>query len=443
MTADERTRLIAEKREDTGRTHRLWCKDEWRYFPVFRVPVEALLLNIDNRRFAADKTLVESWLGRSLDPENNTDDEASVISILLDTSLNLDGNRVKGHLQKEAESLTEDWLRRKQESPFWIRPDGTVRNGNRRLAVIKRLQEQGGHDGLEWVETIILAPTEIDEEDLFKMEQREQLTENLKVRYTDINLLLALREAAVLEEIDWADEQSLDKVAGELQLAAGGDKQYAAIQLRAIRYMDAYLADLAVPGEYHRLRGQVERFRDVGKTMAKIEADYPQDAVDMLRLAFAAIQAGNPHGDIRVLRKIFLNNRAAYEALNKKVAELEDAAEVTSRPELENPDLSVVNAVSPEEDDSDGEEDDTPGPNVRNYPGPSVKKEIKNAIDAFKAPDLDVHDALVQARSRLHNISPDKLKDALLGLQANDVRGAALDILTWASEAKLALDAGS
>ena len=305
MNAEERTHMLQDKSENTNRTHRLWCKDEWREIPVYRVPVEALLLNVENRRFAADKTLVESLIGHPLDPENNPDDEASVIAILLDSGLEVDGNRVKGHPTRDTESLQDDWLRRKQETPFWIRPDGTVRNGNRRLAVIKRLQVEGGDDGLEWVETLVLDPDEIDEEDLFKMEQREQLTENLKVRYTDINLLLALREAAILERIDWADDDSLGAVAGALQLAAGGDKGYAEIQLRAIRHMDAYLDDQEKSGEYHLLLRQVERFRDVGRMMAKIQTDYPEDAPDMLRIAFAAIQAGNPHGDIRVLRNIF------------------------------------------------------------------------------------------------------------------------------------------
>ena len=65
----------------------------------------------------------------------------SVISILLDSSLDVDGDKVVGTPSTDCEALEKDWLARGQESPLWIRPDGTVRNGNRRLAMIMRLQD--------------------------------------------------------------------------------------------------------------------------------------------------------------------------------------------------------------------------------------------------------------------------------------------------------------
>jgi hypothetical protein len=83
MTADERRRTVSERKQLEERKERLWCKDEWLSFDVYRVPVEALLLNIDNRRFAAERKLMEEKLGHTLDPENSPDDELSVISILL------------------------------------------------------------------------------------------------------------------------------------------------------------------------------------------------------------------------------------------------------------------------------------------------------------------------------------------------------------------------
>ena len=138
------------------------------------------------------------------------------------------------------------------------------------------------------------------------------------------------------------------------------------------------------------------------------------------------------------LGTFFLRDRAAYEFLAKKVAEIENAV---AGSQLENPDLSVVNA---EDDDDETEEgDETPGPAVRNYPKQAVKKEIKNAVDAFKGRDLDVRDALVQARSRLENVSEDKLKTALGGSQAADVKAAALDILQWADDARKLMPNGA
>ena len=355
MNATQRREAIENRSESAERTVRLWCKDRWRDFPVERVPVDALLLNVDNRRFAAERSLMESSLGHPLDPENSEDDEISVISILLDIGHDVDGNIVKGIPSRDYEALKTDWQRRQQASPLWIRPDGTVRNGNRRLAMLKRLRNDS-ITGTEWVEAVVLNPGDpdnIDEHDLFEMEQREQLTEDFKVRYTDMNLLLTLRDAAIDSEIDWFDPESIKKVAGQLQEVAGGNQAYATIQLRAIKYMDAYLDDANAAGQYHKLLRQVERFRDIGKIMSRIEEDYPDDSADMLQLMFAAVRAGNPHGDIRVIRKMFLEERDRYESLQAQVAQDEKEWEQTGTRGIVDPDLSA------ETDESEYEDEDS------------------------------------------------------------------------------------
>lgn len=218
MTPDQRRQVIETRKQSTGRKERLWARDTWREFDVCQVPVEGLLLNVDNRRFAAERTLVEEKLGHELDPENNPDDERALEVILLDVGYDVDGDRVTGgHPDKDYQALRSDWLRRRQESPLWIRPDGIVRNGNRRLSMLKRLQREEGLGGFEYVDAVILEPADIDEVALFDMEQREQLTENLKVRYTDINLLLAIRAAAESRAIDWYEGGDINRVAGELK----------------------------------------------------------------------------------------------------------------------------------------------------------------------------------------------------------------------------------
>jgi hypothetical protein len=439
MNAEERTRLIEQRKESTPRKVRLWCKDEWRMFDIFRVPVEPLLLNVDNRRFAAERKLWEARLNnRSLDPENSPDDELSVIAILLDSNLDVDGGIVSGTPTKDTEALEDDWLRRKQESPFWIRPDGTVHNGNRRLAILKRLRRDGV-EGTEWVEAIILEPAEIDERDLFEMEQREQLTEDFKIRYTDINLLLALREAAIGREIDWADPDDIQRVAGELQHVAGGDEAYAAIQLQAIRYMDEYLKDSSVPGRYERLLRQVERFRDVGKVMSWIEERYPDSAADMLGLAFAAIRAGCTHDDIRALRKMFQTDRPRFDSLLAAVEDDEKPWAEVSGPQLADPDLS------PTDEGEDGEDgaNEPPGPVVPNYPKDKVRTRFTNAIDGFRASSLHVASILEQTLNRLEVLTDTRqqLSKALAEDSDASVRGALTKIVEWAERARELLKA--
>jgi hypothetical protein len=435
MNADERGRTIEQRKEKTDRFARLWCKDEWKDFPIYRVPVDALLLNADNRRFAAERKLAEEQLGHSLDPENSQADEQSIIAILLDTNFSVDGDTLRGKATRDTEALKDDWLRRKQESPFWIRPDGTVHNGNRRLAMLKRLR-LAGIEGTEWVDAIILDPSDVDELDLFEMEQREQLTEDFKVRYTDINLLLALRDAANARGIDWADEQSITKVAGELQGVAGGDQDYALIQLRAIRYMDEYLKDSNAQGQYQRLLRQVERFRDVGKAMARIERDYPDSAADMLRTAFAAIRAGNTHDDIRALLQMLRKDRPRFETLLKQIEEDEKEWEATG-PELANPELTSPDGT--EDDDNDGTE--APGPVVPRYPKEKVRTRITNAIDGFRAAGFDVASILEQVQNRLDALMDERrqLEKALREDSDGAVRKALGHILEWSEKVRSSL----
>ncbi len=403
MNADERSQLIRARQQPATRPpERLWVRDQWQEFPVVQVPVEALALNVDNRRFAAERTWAEEKLGRALDPENRPEDERVVEQILLDTALDFDGDRLVGKPSKDYDALKKDWQRRHQESPLWIRPDGTVRNGNRRLAMLKRLQREEGIEGFEYVDVVILKPDDIDEVALFDMEQREQLTENLKVRYTDINLLLAIRAAAESRGIDWFNPDDIDRVAGELQHVVGNNKAYAAIQLSAIRYMDAYLDSSDQAGQYHKLIGQIERFRDVGKAMTKLEVDYEDDVPAMLRVLFAAIRAGAPHGDIRVLKNLFLHDRARYKQLLAQVDGIEASWEQAAGPDsLAEPEVVDIAPAADEEEDED-ELAEPPGPNVPNYPRDDIRDAIDNTIDGFQASMTDdVAKTLRQILNRL------------------------------------------
>jgi len=434
MNKTERTAVIAEwiKRADTSTSpHRLWCKEDWKEFPRYEVPVDALILNIDNRRFSAERKLMEEKLGHSLDPENNPNDEQSVISILLDTGHHVDGDVVKGTPTKDSLALLKDWLKRGQEAPFWIRPDGTVRNGNRRLAMLKRLRIEAGIESTRLVDAIVLNHDDIDEQELFEMEQREQITENFKLRYTDINLLLTLRDAAETQNIDWNSPEDIERVAGVLQEFVGSDKGYAAIQLRAIKYMDDYLDYIESPGAYQNLIGQIERFRDVGKNMTKMLKDYPDEAVDMLQLLFAGISSGIKHGHIRSIGRMFRDERDEYRRLQGEVSTIEQ--QVTQSVKLESPDLEAIEAELADEDE------DEPAPVVSNYPTDRVKSAILDSIDRFDSRNLEFARKLGQVMGRLRPITPSNISEALSGPGSAETRQYLSEIIAWAERAKALL----
>jgi hypothetical protein len=356
MNKDERITELDAKLSDTDRTERIWAKGEFKDLPIKRAPTDLLYLNDDNRRFRAEAQGAAVDLGRGLDPTSNPDDELSIISLLLDRDPHVEGDKVVGKPSKDYLALKVDWEKRGQESPFWIRPDGLVLNGNRRLAMIKRAQAEVGAEFYPWVDVVIFTEAEYDADVVFDLESTEQLTEGLKVRYSDINVLLTLRDAAERAGIDWSDRHSIEKVAVLIQHLVNNDSSYAEIQLDAVRYMDLYLEDLGCSGEYHRLQRTVERFREVGKTMVPVAGDDPGREDLMLRVMFAAIQSGITSYDIRTIRQMWRNQPDEFDRLHGYVQELEE--EPQPEPDAE-PDTPVVTDEE-EYDEAEGEAPATP-----------------------------------------------------------------------------------
>jgi hypothetical protein len=437
-TATERTQAIETRKILCDEKAKLWIQDNWNVRDVYKVPVEALVLNVDNRRFTAERLWAEEQLGRSLDPENYPDDELCIESLLLDKSHRVENGQIVGTPSKDYESLKNDWDRRGQETPFWIRPDGTVRNGNRRLAMIKRVQRQRGDSGLKWVSAVILDPNEIDEAALLEMEQREQLTENFKVRYNDIDYLLALREAAEIRDIDWFDPDSIDEVAGKLQTTVEKSKSEVVRDLYAVKYMDLFLEDSNQPGEYHRLLRTLEIFRDIGRMMITVEADYPDDFDRVLQVLFAGVRAGKKYEDIRQVRQMFRKDRSRFDRLAKGISNVETQIQPDKKPTLTSP--AETGPDESEEEEDDGGEDG--GPSVMNYP-PAIGRMIDVAIDGYQASrQSDVLKTIREVVNRLESLAEEnRLASAIEdGGEAAALREALKEIVEWADEHRGLLD---
>lgn len=433
MTPEERTKAISNTAEEVGRTDRKWVKGAHQLFPIFRVPVDYLILNADNRRFRAEKLGWEEELGRPLDPQSSEKDERSLVSILLDDGHRIADDEVMGKPSKDAQALMEDWAARGQEQPLWIRPDGYVVNGNRRLSALKRLaQQRGSATGLyDYVEVIVLPYDEIDDNQMFQMEAREQLTEGYKIRYSDINLLLTLREAAERHEIEWTDEVSIASTAKKIQDLVGNDARYAETQLWAIRYMDEYLDYTGETGRYQRLVGQVERFRDIGKNMKAAQREAPEHAFDLLVLQFNAVRAGVGHMDMRELRKLMFEDPNKFEGLSKEVDEI-----VTR--EADEPTLAPVYPLVVLQDDlfGDLEQDDAaadpPPPPSPTFPVTSVKRAFDVAIEGRKSRQRDDAElALRAAADRLEQVTPEQVRGLLAGPSGTKIQDAVTTIRTW------------
>ncbi len=431
MDVDERMEAIASA-PPTGSDARLWVLGKWKNVPIKRVPVTALVLNIDNRRFAAERKLFEARLGREFDPENSDIDALSIEAILLDRNLQLDGDRVTGTPGKDYLALRQDWQRRHQETPFWVRPDGTVRNGNRRLAMLHRLRRDEGTGGHDWVDAVVFDHTAVNEIAMFEMERREQLTEDYKVRYTDINLLLAIKDAADDLEIDWYDDSNIVEVAGQLQHVMRDNQNYAIVQLYAIKYMDEYLDDLDQAGRYDKLIGQIERFREVGRAMRRVEANDPDRSPAMLGVMFAAVSAGMTHLKIREIRRLYTEDAHAFDRLAAAIA---DAESEWVQPSTEDP-LGAPEVVDDEPDDPDAtdEQPEPPGPVVTNYPTDDVRTAIDDAIDSHIASqNEDLLKIVKEINHRLAALPASPVLVAALA-ESTDLRNALDTTIRWFDE---------
>jgi hypothetical protein len=429
----------------SGRTDRLWAKGEFRDFPVFRAAVASLHLNPTNRRFRAERQEMQTQLGRDLDPLSNPADERSIVSLLLDQNHYVEADEVKGTQRTDAKALRRDWERRKQERPLWIRPSGFVSNGNRRLAMLKRLAADVGHDGYDFVDVIVLPWEQFTDADLFEMEAREQLTEGLKVRYSDLNALLTLKDAAEMAGIDWDDERSIEQVGNDIQHLVRNSANYARRQLRAVKYMTDFLAYVGLPGEYHRLNRRVERFRDVGNNMAWVMRNDVDHAPDMLELMFAALQSDVPHEDLREMRKILLSDPERFDSVVGEVRDIEDE-EIEEEPDLDDPTAQPeASALGLEDDEEDDDEDayDEPGtgvPTVAGYPKKTVGRALSQAVKAAEARrDPDLHGHVRSAALALELVDPELLPQLLTQPQAHKLQEALEAIAIWTEAASRAV----
>lgn len=445
MNKDERIATLKTRLERiVDRTERIWAKNEFVDFAVYKAPTDLLVLNPSNRRFRAEAQEMERDLGRMLDPLASPEDEASVITLLLDKDPHVEGSRIVGSPNKDTAALIADWDKRRQERPLWIRPDGLVSNGNRRLGMLKRLQEERGIEGYSWVDVIVLDEETYDDETLFEMEAREQLTEGLKVRYSKMNLLLTLKDAAESLGIDWYDQGSIDEVAQKIQDLVSNNASYAKVQLHAVKYMTAYLEWAGTPGDYSRLRGQVERFRDVGKNLAWVAKEDANREADMLELCFHAISVGTSHPDMREIRRMLKTEPASFDRLVGEVQTIDEETAEEEEDEVLVPRPTDRDGAGDDEDEDDeAEEENEPG----KRPLTPKKAQIRRAIDvavrtARDNRDSDAPTDVRLAASRLERVDPAALIAGKSGVELDRLCEAIQAIVEWSVLAEAALSSG-
>lgn len=152
-------------------------------YDVYTVPISLLNYNFNNTRIRAD---LEAYLfshKEKIDSENKIQ-QKTVQHILLNSE----------HIGEEATRVLEKDLKSKgQLDPAISTPDGTLIDGNRRLAILKKLHEETNQDKFSHMEICVL-PETATEDDLKELEMRMQMSFQFKIPYGLINTALEFRE---------------------------------------------------------------------------------------------------------------------------------------------------------------------------------------------------------------------------------------------------------
>lgn len=276
---------------------KLFYQGERRSHKVYKVPIELLIFNIGNGRFAAELLAKEASLKRKLDP--STQEDRAIIENLLLTQN-----------EDETEALEEDLKKNGQELAGVITFDGAVINANRRMAIFSKLYRQTHNSEYQYLKVARLPPN-VDEKDLWRIEAEMQFAKDFRLDYGPINELLKLREGV-------QSGLSIKEISRTL-LGRYNEKKLEE-RLATLRLIEDYLTHTGTPQQFHLVQDSrsVEKFNSlqgyvVGPLLKK-RVIPKTEVAKLTTIGFDLIRAGNvTHWDIRALAKIANDTTAKKE----------------------------------------------------------------------------------------------------------------------------------
>lgn len=266
---------------------------------LYRIPVEYLIHNLRNGRFAAELLDREEQLGRKLDPKDKKD--AKIFRELLLTQ-NI----------SESEALRKDIEKNGQLEPGIITYDGAVINANRRMAVLHDLYEKTRDDQFKYLLVGIL-PQGVDELDLWKIEAGLQFGREFKLDYGGVNELLKLREG---------EKQGLTAKDISVALMGRFTEKQVEEKLDTLKLIDSYLTFTNQKGDYHKITEgrDLEKFvslqKSVIKPLGNTHGKKKKEIAELTAIAFTLINKTDvTHWNIRELKNISTNEKANTELI--------------------------------------------------------------------------------------------------------------------------------
>lgn len=279
---------------------KLFYKGERHEHMIYKVPIDLLIFNIGNGRFAAELLAKEASLKRKLDPAT-AEDRATIENLLLTQN------------EDETEALEEDLKKNGQELAGVITFDGAVMNANRRMAIFSRLYRDTHNPEYQYLKVARL-PQDVDEKDLWRIEAEMQFAKDFRLDYGPINELLKLREGV-------QSGLSVKEISRAL-LGRYNEKKLNE-RLATLRLIEDYLEHTGTPKQFYLIQDDrsVEKFNSLQayvlgpllkkRILPKVEI------AKLTTIGFDLIKAGTvTHWDIRALAKI-ANDTGAKKELFK------------------------------------------------------------------------------------------------------------------------------
>lgn len=327
-------------------------KGELKLLDVYKLPIEFLVYNKRNGRFAAEIMQKQNKIGRELDPLNQEDRKA-IKELLL------------GEDENTTQLLKDNLIKIGQIDPGIMTFDGVVINGNRRMAVFEDLQESDPKYGYL---TVARLPQHIDEKDIYRLEIDLQLSRPYRKDYGPINELLKIQEGT---RIGLVSKQIANSLFG------GYTEDDIKERLERLKLIDGYLEFIEKPNDYEEVKGWHEHFIDLQNCISTFKKkDMSAEDIHYATLAgFQLIIAKEPHMEVRRIKNLMTDIKTK-EDLRKSV---ERTIEKTSAQEKIR-------------EESKESRDESKGAEHKKVPKKKKPKTLTNIAEEFKEDFADIVD---------------------------------------------------
>ena len=320
------------------KTHSVLIAGENVELQVYNIPLNLLIYNIRNGRFAAEYEELKNKKGRDLESEVKEDrKEIQKLLISLDP--------------KQSMILEKDVREYGQREPGVCTHGGQVINGNRRMSVIENIFESDSNFRALMVARL---PPKISPIDLWKIEAGIQLSRKTQLDYGPINTLLKFK-------------QGIDAGLTALQITKSlyGDYTEKEIKekLQVLALIILYLDFIGERNNFKKAERNTEHFIDLKNIIEVERKNNPDPDVLTLikRAGFQLIHDGIDQRGLRKLKDILKNPKTRDDFLNEaekdcqpekagkkleKKLKAEDDDELTPVRTLFNNALDSVRAIS-------------------------------------------------------------------------------------------------